>query len=1100
MKTLLPFCLFLLLVSVAGAHEGHSHVPSERKKDEIVRLNTEPAEQRLVMFQNAQQAPTPELAKLFTPFQKTVKVRFDRNYLFVESNGMPAHPMMVGITAWQQQVPLPQAYAGENAWRIPLHPVPAKNPMSTKEHFFRGAIALAANGVPIFNPIKNDGKTDTMKAGELDQWGGHCGRADDYHYHVAPVHLEKIVGAGKPVAVALDGYPIYGYNDPNGKPPTDLDWLNGHKGPDGKYHYHATKTFPYLNGGFYGEVVEQNGQVEPQPRARPLRPTLSGLKAAKITGFENPKPDSYVVIYDVNGDRRSVRYTVADDGSTTFNFVSRQGTTTETYTPRQGGEGGDAGRRNGAPSSEEKRPPRRDQPVGEREGRRGGQPEQRGSGQSQGGGVARQGGGGNPIMRALDANRDGILDKAEIQKAAAALQTLDQNRDGRLTSDELRGTGGQRGQNDREQGDRPQRDRGQGDRRQGDRPQRGGRQGNDRPNQAGGPRGLQPGDGPRQPWILVHASEIDLNKDDIISRDEIVGETDQAFGGYDTDQNDELSDSELNAKGNVRSAMGGFLRGHAKELDRNNDGVLTRKEVVDNATKMFAKIDSNTDGKITQVELEASRRTSILPGDLSGARQDLRSTGTTAESIDDFRYPAAKASLPASRDTGYHTQPNFVFILIDDMGWRDTGFSGNKFIETPNTDQIAREGIVFSQAYASAPNCAPSRACIMSGQYPPRHGIYTVVDERHAPGSPHHKITAAHSRDTMDTEVVTIAECLKDAGYATAAFGMWNLGRGQSGPSTATDQGFDFYKKPRDLGFGQRAYFDQDGEFITDVFTDHGIEFIENNKNRPFFLYLPYHAIHAPLEPKDELVAKYERKARETRNRNADPVYAAMIDAVDQNVGRIMDTLTRLKLDDNTMVIFTSDNGGIPQFVAPLNGSKGALYEGGIRVPACVWWSGIRNAGRTCDTPILGMDFYPTMLDAANASRPKQTLDGVSFLPVLQNTGEVERDAVFWHFPSYVGRGKPSSAIRMGDWKLIEQYEDRSLELYNLAEDVGESRNLANVNQAKSNELFARLTSWQKETSAAIPSPSNPNYDPTASRDRRKGGQKGGGQNPGQNR
>lgn len=386
----------------------------------------------------------------------------------------------------------------------------------------------------------------------------------------------------------------------------------------------------------------------------------------------------------------------------------------------------------------------------------------------------------------------------------------------------------------------------------------------------------------------------------------------------------------------------------------------------------------------------------------------------------------------------------------------------------------------------------------MSGQYPPRHGIYTVVDERHAPGSAHHKIVAAHSNDTMDTDVVTIAECLQDAGYATAAFGMWNLGRGRSGPSTATGQGFGIYKKPQDFGFDQHDYFDQDGTFITDVFTNEGIGFIENNSGRPFFLYLPYHAIHAPFQPKADLVVKYERKARATGNRNADPVYAAMIDAVDQNVGRIMDTLKRLELDDNTMVIFTSDNGGTPRFVAPLNGSKGALYEGGIRVPACVWWSGIKNTGRTCDTPILGMDFYPTMLDAADIDRPKQKLDGVSFLPVLQNAGKVERDAVFWHFPSYVGRGAPSSAIRMGDWKLIENYEDRRVELYNLADDIGESRNLATSNAAKANELYARLTSWQRETAAAIPSTSNPNYDPSAVRGWRRGGQRGGVQKRGQ--
>ena len=280
------------------------------------------------------------MATYFDAFAAKVTVRSDDDFLYVESDGMPDHPMMVGITAWQQQVPLPQSYTGNNAWRIPLNPVPAKNPLSAKDHFFRGAIALAVNGVPIFNPIKNDGRTDTLKAGELDQWGGHCGRADDYHYHIAPVHLEKIVGAGNPVAVALDGYPIFGYDDPDGKPPTNLDWLNGHKGSTGEYHYHATKTYPYLNGGFYGEVVQRDGQVDPQPRAGGVRPALRGLRGAKITGFEQPKPGSFVVRYDVYGDKRAVEYSVADDGSATFRFVSSQGTKTENYTPRQRGGGG----------------------------------------------------------------------------------------------------------------------------------------------------------------------------------------------------------------------------------------------------------------------------------------------------------------------------------------------------------------------------------------------------------------------------------------------------------------------------------------------------------------------------------------------------------------------------------------------------------------------------------------------------------------------------------------------------------------------------------------------------------------------------------------
>jgi hypothetical protein len=424
MKTIHSICLLLLASSLANAHEGHLHAPSPQTQQKIVHLNTEQPTYHFVVLQQAASANEPELTKLFAPYKETVKVRFDDEFLFVESNGMPDHPMMIGITAWQQQVPLPQSYTGNNAWQIPLNPVPAMNPMSAKSHFFRGAIALAVNGVPIFNPIKNDGKTDTLTAGELDQWGGHCGRADDYHYHIAPVHLEKIVGSESPVAVALDGYPIFGYNDPNGKPPTNLDWLNGHIDEDGNYHYHATKKYPYLNGGFYGEVVERYGQVDPQPRARGVRPSLPGLRGAKITGYENPEDGSYIVRYDVNGSKKSVEYAVARNGSATFNFVSQQGTTTESYTPRQNGGGAGNGRRNAEPPPGQDRPPRGDQPVNEH-------------------GAQRQGGGGDPIFRALDANGDGVIDKAELVDAVTSLRGLDKNKDGQITSDELRGPGGE---------------------------------------------------------------------------------------------------------------------------------------------------------------------------------------------------------------------------------------------------------------------------------------------------------------------------------------------------------------------------------------------------------------------------------------------------------------------------------------------------------------------------------------------------------------------------------------------------------------------------------------------------------------------------------
>ena len=287
----------------------------------------------------------------FQPFAGNVKTRTDQNDLLVESNGMPSHPMMVGITSWQQQVPLPQPYTGNNAWRIPLHPVPAQTPLSAKTNFFRGAIALAVNGVPIFNPIKNDGRTDTFLAGELDKWGGHCGRADDYHYHIAPVHLEEIVGAGQPIAYALDGYPIYGYLHPGTTGFAPLDALNGHKDSTGNYHYYATQTYPYLNGGFYGQVTEQNGQVDPQPRGQPVRPALPPLRGAFITGFSKPSPNHFQLEYQVQGSTKSLTYQLHPDKSVTFQFPDSN---SQTYTPRSG-----KGERKGPKPPRPGKPPKR---------------------------------------------------------------------------------------------------------------------------------------------------------------------------------------------------------------------------------------------------------------------------------------------------------------------------------------------------------------------------------------------------------------------------------------------------------------------------------------------------------------------------------------------------------------------------------------------------------------------------------------------------------------------------------------------------------------------------------------------------------------------
>ena len=300
-----------------------------------------------------------DIAAAFAPFEKlkAIATRSDDRWFYVESNGIPDHPLMVGIRAWQQQVPLPQPYTGDNAWRIPLRPVPAAEPVTTKGKFLRGAIALAVNGIPIFNPLNNRGE-DAFAIGELDGFGGHCGRGDDYHYHVAPVHLEKVVGKGKPVAWALDGYPIYGYVEADGAPVKGLDWMGGHEDAAGNYHYHAQKQYPYINGGFRGEVTEREGQVDPQPRARGVREALPPLRGATIVGFKETKPGTRVLTYEIEGRKGTVEYTVQASGAAAFTFTDTSGRkTSETYQPRGGGGGG--GRRNG-PGSD--RPPRGDGP------------------------------------------------------------------------------------------------------------------------------------------------------------------------------------------------------------------------------------------------------------------------------------------------------------------------------------------------------------------------------------------------------------------------------------------------------------------------------------------------------------------------------------------------------------------------------------------------------------------------------------------------------------------------------------------------------------------------------------------------------------------
>ena len=430
----------LLLAGVAPAFghtdmdEAHAHAPTLSVSTWVPRAADGHfllARAEVATPKSLQPKPSsnPSPLAIFEQFGSRVRTRRDSNFLYIESDSIPAHRMMVGITAWQQQVPLPQTYTGANAWRLPLHPVPAQKPLSAKNGFFRGAIAIAANGVPIFNPIKNDGRTDTFLAGELDEFGGHCGRADDYHYHTAPVHLQDAVGSGQPVAFALDGYPIYGFTEPDGSAVNGLDAFNGHSTANLGYHYHASRSYPYLNGGFHGEVTERGGQVDPQPDATPIRPALPPWRGARITGFSTNTDGRTDLQVQVGTAIHHVRYTPKTGGNVEFEFASPDGTVRrETYSQSQRRGGGR--NPNGAPP--DRNPDRSERPP-------------RPDGASRG--PAQDDPNRLPWIRVhapeMDTNQDGILTRAELDaEVARTFVKLDRDENDAITAAEARGGGG----------------------------------------------------------------------------------------------------------------------------------------------------------------------------------------------------------------------------------------------------------------------------------------------------------------------------------------------------------------------------------------------------------------------------------------------------------------------------------------------------------------------------------------------------------------------------------------------------------------------------------------------------------------------------------
>ncbi len=446
----------------------------------------------------------------------------------------------------------------------------------------------------------------------------------------------------------------------------------------------------------------------------------------------------------------------------------------------------------------------------------------------------------------------------------------------------------------------------------------------------------------------------------------------------------------------------------------------------------------------------------------------------------------------------HERRPNIVLIYIDDLGWRDVSFMGSRYYETPNIDRLADGGAAFTAAYANAPNCAPSRASLLTGLYPPRHGIYTVGDPERGDAS-RRALIPAPNRTALDTSLVTIAEALRSLGYATAHVGKWHLGGAGSLP---TDHGFDVnvagdqrgqppgYFYPYKRWQNQLQFLPgegEPGEYLTDRLTDEALEFIERERERPFFLYLAHFAVHTPLQAKERLVEKYARKPGTTEH--GDPVYAAMIESVDQSVGRIVAKLAELQLAECTAVFFFSDNGGFgpATSMAPLRDSKGMLYEGGLRVPLVAYWPGTIPQGQMIDAPVIGTDVYPTFLSIAGAPLKPEARDGQSLLPLLIKGDGLSSRPLFWHFPAYLEadrstpgpfRTTPAAAVRMDDYKLLEFFETGALELYDLRADIGEQVNLVDSLPEVAARLRDTMTGWRATVGAMVPTQANPAYEP----------------------
>ena len=446
-------------------------------------------------------------------------------------------------------------------------------------------------------------------------------------------------------------------------------------------------------------------------------------------------------------------------------------------------------------------------------------------------------------------------------------------------------------------------------------------------------------------------------------------------------------------------------------------------------------------------------------------------------------------------------KPNIILIHIDDLGWTDLECFGSRYYETPNIDRLAGGGMKFTNAYAAGAVCSPTRSALMTGRYPARLGITDWIrsgfqdgkipaDKKNPTGydkRKNKKLLCPKNALWMELNEITIAEVLKPAGYATCHIGKWHLGPDDWYPDK---QGFDYNIGGCD--FGQPpTYFDpyhskrqgdiptlkprSKGEYLTDREGDEAVGFIKKHSGHPFFLYLAHYAVHTPIQAKEKVVAKYKAK-KATKQKN--PTYAAMVESVDDAVGKVMAALDETNLTKQTIIIFTSDNGGLVgskrwrvTHNAPLRAGKGYPYEGGIRVPLIVRWPGVVKAGSLCDEPVISVDYFPTICSAVGENIPAdRTIDGQNLIPLLEQTGTFNRNAIFWHFPHYRGGDVvPYSIVRAGNWKLIKRYEGKTFELFNLHNDISEKNDLSARMPEKVRELDAMLAIWLRDTGARMP-------------------------------